>query len=290
MLSVARPVATEDAKSVLRFGIGVTGHRNSDEFYQGEPICGNAGIRRQNTGETTMKSLLRVGTKDLPWYENVTFTVHKTEELPAEPAKKNEIGDDEVPADAAEKKVLLRNVKVELLEYLTSKKHELRVNQMVNSTWAISPDVTSKLPAGKYVIQAVFDTTDKRESHPKILHVRLVSNEVTIVVNEPPKDGSAKAEILKAQARYLQFQRKYDDVIRLLEQVRRIDPARKDIYSHLGRAYELQGNLESAIREYRAYVNWARKQPRTGKGGPHDHADAIESTIKALEKKLSNKK
>jgi hypothetical protein len=58
----------------------------------------------------------------------------------------------------------------------------------------------------------------------------------------------------------------------------------------MGRAYELKGDLHAAIKEYRSYVEWARRQPKTGEDGLRDHADVIESTITALETRVKNVK
>lgn len=285
MLSVAT-----DATSPLVFDIGVTRYRESGEFYRGEPICVRVGMRRQNYTEATGKNLVQIGTKDNPWYKNITFTVHRIQETEVQPVSGSGVegGREKVVADD-KNKLLLNDVRLEQLGN-QSEKHELRTNEITRSFWAISPDVTSNLSAGKYTIQAIFDTTDIAKTHPEILCTNILSSEVTIVLNEPPSNNTTQVEIMEARARYLELQGKHDDVIALLEQVERLSPSRQEIHCRLGRAYELQGDIKNAIREYRIYVEWAKKQPATGKGGPRDHADAIESTIKALEARLSKEK
>lgn len=285
MLSVA-----SDTTSLLVFDIGVTRYRDSGEFYKGEPICVRVGMRWQNHVGAKRGNLIQIGTKDNPWYKNIAFTVHRIQETKVQPVSGSGVeGGSEKDTVGDKKKLLLNDIRIEQLGN-QSEKHELRTNEITRSFWAISPDVTSNLLAGKYTIQAIFDTTDIAKTHPEILCTNILSSEVTIVLNEPPGDNDAKIEIMEIRVRYLELQGKHDDVIALLEQVERQSPSRPEIHCRLGRAYELQGDIKNAIREYRIYVEWAKKQPTTGKGGPRDHADAIESTIKALEARLSKEK
>lgn len=267
-----------DPASPVVFDIGVTKYRDSGEFYQGEPICVRAGIRRESKGGETEKGLIKIGTKSLPWDRSLSFAVYRLEEGPTQPTNKT-----------TQRKVLLNGVHLEQLEP-RSDKYELRTNEVMRSFWAVSPNITSNLPAGRYLIQALFDTTDKTETHPEMLHVKLISREVPVVLGECPRDGRTEGDIIEAQARYLELRQKYDEAIVLLEKVRRMDPAKQEIHCRMGRAYELKGDLHAAIKEYRSYVEWARKQPRTGKNDLHDHADVIESTIRALEVRSKNVK
>ncbi len=276
-LNLAVSTGADLASSVV-FDIGVTKHRDSGAFYQGEPIWVRADIRRQAKGAETEMGLIWLGTRSLPWDGSLSFAVYSVEEKPTQPANETTRG-----------KAPLNDIPLEQLEP-RSEKYELGTNEILRSFWAISPNITSNLPAGRYLIQALFDTTDKRETHPEMLHIRLMSSEVPVVLGERPSDGSADVDIIKAQARYFGHRNKYDEEIALLEQVGRLDPARQEVHCRMGRAYELKGDLHAAIKEYRSYVEWARRQPKTGKDGLRDHADVIESTITTLETRAKNVK
>ena len=308
ILIVAQPSeANPKGKPVLIFRIGVSQYRDSGEFYQGEPIFIHAGIRRTDvdTNDIPRQEALQIGTEKLPWYQNVSFYVYKVEEVPLpkavppsptttpstpERAKQGLAADKQPAPPPTIKKTLLKNVAVKLVR-LPSKKHKLKVNEAARSSWAIDPISTSALLPGKYVIVATFDTTQRKESHPQIFHGKYQSKKVTIVINRPKTD-QAKAEILVAQATYSGRHQKYDDQIKLLTQASKLNPARGDIHCALGRAYELEGDIKTAIREYRAYVEWVRSLnlPRTAEDDRNDHADIIEQMVEIMEQKQAKQK
>jgi tetratricopeptide (TPR) repeat protein len=248
-------------------------------------------IARDKTAGEAGEKPLRIGTKELAWHKNVSFRVYKVEKAAAEgPARGGPEEGRSAPSKPIVGKLLLKDAKVEMWGPKPTKE-ELVVGELTRSFWAIDPSLTAKWPTGKYVIEAVFDTTDKQESHPYIFHGKLSSNEVTITINEPA-DDKAKVEVLMSQAEYCMYQQNnYDDAIGRFRQVLRLNPEKKEIHCHLGRAYELKGDIPTAIEEYRAYVDWVRslKRPRTGKDDINDHADIIESTIRALEKRSAEK-
>jgi len=141
------------------------------------------------------------------------------------------------------------------------------------------------------MIVATFDTTKRKESHPQIFHGKYRSKEVAIVINRP-KTEQAKVEILVAQAIYSGRHQKYDDQIKLLSQALKLNPAKKGLHNRLGRAYEFKGDIDTAIKEYRAYVKWVRslKRPRTGKDDINDHADRIERMVEKMEQRRAKEK
>lgn len=276
---LSRAVSTAaDPSPPVVFDIGVTKYRDSCEFYQGEPICVRAGIRRESKGDEKEKGLLMIGTRSLPWDRSLAFAMYRLEEDSTQITNKTTHG-----------KLLLNNIHFEQLEP-RSEKYELRTNEVLRSFWAISPDITSNLPAGRYLMQALFDTTNISETHPEMLHIKLMSSEMPVVLSERPRGGRAEVDILEAQARYLELRQKYDEAIALLEQVERLDPAKQEVHCRMGRAYELKGDRQAATKEYRSYVEWARKQPRTGKNDFHDHAEVIEGMIRALDARSKNVK
>lgn len=284
--------AYADDEVVLKCQVGVTANRDNDEFYQGEPILFRVNVKRV---DKKGKEKVLIGTNESPWYENVVVSVYRIKETPSEAATS-------APADTpanpdheddgtkiVKEKVLLKDVKAELCDRQPVIK-ELGMNKMARSFWAIDPVVTAKWPPGKYVIQAVYDTSKKQYSDPDIFKGTLQSNEVIIIVNEPEGD-EAKAEIFVLQAGYNIRQKKYDLAVKLLNQALQLDPAKKGIHCSLGRAYELKGDTEAAIKEYQAYVDWVRSlnRPRTGKDDINDYADRIEEHIKLLQKKTLGK-
>lgn len=299
--------ANPEGKSVLIFRIGVSRYRGSGEFYQGEPIFIHAGIRRTDveTNDIPRQETLRIGTEKLPWYKNISFYVYKLEEVPLpkavppsptttpstpERAKQGLTADKQPAPPPTIKKTLLKNVAVKLVR-LPSKKHKLKVNKAARSSWAIDPNSTSNLSCGKYVIEATFDTTQRKELHPHIFHGKYRSNGVIVVINKPEGDH-VKAEVLVAQATYSGRHQKYDDQIKLLRQAWKLNPARGDIHCGLGRAYELKGDIKTAIREYRAYVEWVRSLnlPRTAEDDRNDHADIIERMVENMEQRRAKKR
>jgi len=244
----ATPSIATNAYCSLIFDIGVTRYRGSGEFYKGEPICVRAGIRRQDHSKATEKDIIQIGAKDNPWYKDIIFTVYR---IQGAEGQSNQLYD------------------VHLEQIINqTEKNELKANEISRSFWAINPDGTSKLPAGRYSIQARFDTTVIAKKCPQIVYTNMLCSEVSVVLNEPPGDNSGKAEVVEAQARFFGLLGKHADEIALLKQVAHLTPSSKEIHCRIGRAYELQGDIENALREYRLYVEWAKKQPSTGKGGP----------------------
>ena len=272
----------------ILFRAGVSSYRDSGEFYQGEPVFISVGIRRlkMEANDIPPERTVPIGTPEIPWYRHVSIQLYRIEKAPATEGAQGP----QAPADRPFKKVWLPDVRVGL-SGSQPRKHELRVNEAARSSWCIDPVTTGKLRPGRYVIQANFDTIEKEEADRHIFHVRRQSHEIVIVVNEP-QGSHAKADVLSAQAKYLMIHRQYDDEIKLLKQVLELDPARKGIHCRLGRAYELKGNIDTAIKEYRTYVQWVRSLnlARTGKDDLNDHADVIEQGAKILEETRGKKK
>jgi hypothetical protein len=286
-LALAQPSeANPESKPVLIFGAGVSRHRDSGEFYQGEPIFIHVGMRRTDSNDMPQKEGLQIGTEKLPWYKNISVYLYKVEEV----FSPNTVPPLPVTAPHTTKKTLLKNVPIKLVRQ--PKKHKLlKVNKKTWSSWAIAPNLTSRLLPGKYVIEATLNTTKLKGAHPQIFHENYQSNEVSIVINRPKTD-QAKAEILIAQATYSGRHQKYDDKIKLLKQALKLNSARGDIRCGLGDAYQAIGDPDNAIKEYRAYVQWVRSLnlPRTGKGGRNEHADLIEQMVKNMEQRREKKK
>ena len=286
-LAAARTVAIAQNNSHLVFDIGVTKYRKSGWFYQGEPICVRAGVRRRpNNREATDIRPLQVGAKILPWYENITFTIYRIEKKEQSVKSTENIITHDGKTEASKMRLLVDDISVEKFGPQPNK-NKLKLNEIARSFWVIPPNVTSNLPPGEYTIQALFDTSHAVETNKEIFQVKLASSEILFALKKSPTDNRARAEIAKSQARFFEFQGKYREAVVLLEQAKHLDPSAKDIFCRLGRAYELQGDISNAIREYQVYLDWARKQSNTGKDGAYEHADTIESTVRALKRRLA---
>jgi len=282
----------------LVFMIGVSRYRDSGEFYRGEPIFVHAGMRRLDVNFVPKDKLMQIGIEKHPWYRNITFSVYRLEQVKsgehssgqprgtsvgAEPNDKPLSGKEPEEKAPEVRRILLKDVQVKLL-FKLSTRHKLKVNQKAWSSWVIDPNTTAGLSASKYLIKAMFDTMKEKKLDSKILRWKSESNEVTIVINQPITDA-AKADVLSGRAQYLGRTGKYADERKLLMQLQKIDPTEGRLHVRLGRAYELEGDIDSALKEYRAYVRWVRSLnlPRTGADDLNDHADIIEQQVKIME-------
>lgn len=286
ILTVSSLVLAENINAPVVFDVGITKYRDNGVFYQGEPICVRVGMRGRKAEGGATNNPIAIGTTILPWHNNVTLGLYRPKESTVIPSNEGRVGTGETSVSLFEKE-LLSDVKFELCGPQQNI-FELRPNNYAMSFWALSPNTTSNLPAGEYVIQAKYEMDGKSLMSDGPEDFDLASSEVLIVLSTPPKESAIDVEILEAQARYNELQQKYDESIVLLKKILSIDANKQEIHCQLGRAYELKGDLNTAIGEYQSYVKWARGQISTGKDGLHNHANVIESTIRALEKKISD--
>lgn len=286
MLIFSSLVLAENISVPVVFDIGITKYRDNGEFYQGEPICVRVGMRGREAKENAINMPIAIGTALTPWHNNIMLSLYSPRESTIKPSHDGYTDPEDV-SDSHIGKELLSDIKFELCGPQQNI-FELRPNNYVMSFWSLSPNTTSNLPAGEYVIQATYHMDGKSLMTDGAEDYDLVSSEVLLVLNTPQKESAIDIEILEAQARYIERQQRYDETIALLKQILSIDASKQEVHCQLGRAYELKGDLSIAIEEYQSYVKWARRQISTGKDGFHNHADIIESTIRALENKISD--
>ena len=299
--------APPEDKPLVAFSISVSSYRDGNVFYQGEPVFVTVGIRRTSNAQRGLPPdmMLRIGSAEFPWYKNLHVSLYSPEPLqtptqvpvapePALPSQQPEAAvQEQEPAgkDLIPKRILLKDARIAPLGP-QPKKEEMKVNEVLMSLWALDPQSSAAIPPGKYILQADLDTTSAAKANPDVSIVKCRSNEVAIVVSAPVTDQN-RVDVLSAQATYWERSAQYDNAIRLLEQISRLDPdpvRQTNVHLSLGRAYELKGDLDTAIEEYKTYVQRVRgaNLPRTGKDDTYDHAEIIESTIKALEQKRAN--
>ena len=283
ILIVSSLVLAENITEPVVFDIGITKYRDNGVFYQGEPICVRVGMRGRKAEGGATNIPIAIGTALHPWYSKITLGLYRSQESTIEPSHEGRVGTGNASAPQLGKE-LLSDVRFELCGPQQNI-FELRPNNFAISFWALSPNTTSNLPAGEYLIQAKYEMDGKSLMPDGTEDIDLASSEVLIVLNTPQKESAIDIEILEAQARYNELQQRHDESIVLLKQILSIDANKQEVHCQLGRAYELQGDLNAAIEEYQIYVKWARSQISTGKDGLHNHADVIESTIRALERK-----
>lgn len=266
----------KDILSSINFDIGVSRYRDNGEFYRGEPVFVHAGILKKQTDDS--EDFFRIGSSIAPWYRNIEFKVYKVSNNTAYTTITVS------SINTLDKMTIMQDVSVNLLRHAHGKQL-LKSREREQSSWYISPGATSQLPAGKYAIHAIYDTTKKPGMEPIKIH----SSIVIITITEAPDQKAVLCDILLAKARLFEYQLKPEEELRCLANGLLLDPSRMEIHSRMGRAYEIKGEDANAIREYRIYVDWARQQPKTGKDDRRNHADIIEKTINSLELKMHKK-
>ena len=277
VLAVHQACALGAEEASLELTVRVIDRRERGHHYRGEPLSVRVTLGRLRSG-TPQPDTSRLGTEKDPWFNHVAFYLYRIEERTTPDGTQAELVPvKQVPAKA---------------RYNRPGEQRLQAGQRISASWVVDHIFTSDLPAGRYCIEATFDTTARKESDPKLFRGKCQGKSATIVINEP-KDNMARADVLRAQGDYLTYHEgHYDEAIKLYLKALKLAPGKGRVHCGLGRAYELKGDPDNAINEYRAYVQWVRssKFPRTGEDDINDHADIIERQVKAMEERRTKAK
>jgi tetratricopeptide (TPR) repeat protein len=259
ILFLAAPLKSKAIeKYSLVFGAGITHNREANIFYQGEPIYISVSMRRTDSNDIPKKETLQIGTANVPWHKDVNITFYKLN-------NRTKLYD------------------VHVILYSGSSKNELtKVDEADSASWITEPNSTSKLSPGRYLIDVSFNETNIKIARPNI-SIEYRGNKIEVDINEP-KNNKQIAEVVSHQGEYYSRQKKQETAIKLFKQALVLDPTRQDIHCGIGRSYEISGDLDTAIKEYRIYVDWVHSLniPRTGGDDVNLHADIIENNIKIL--------
>ena len=274
IFAVTTNVSFANEKHTLVFGAGITHNRPDNIFYKGEPIYIHAGIRRTDSIDISQEETLKIGDVNAPWYGNIDIKYYKLEKT----------SDDMQQF----KKVLMRNVKMELL--FGSTINELKkANESSSTTWVYEPNLTSAFLPGKYIVDITLNENRLKQYKPNI-SVKYLSNAIEIEIQEP-NNNQEKSEVILNQGAFYSSKNKQEAAIKLFRQALELDPSKQKIHCNIGRSCELDGDIDNAIKEYQIYVDWVHSLdiPRTGGDDINLHADTIENNIKILEQ-VKNKK
>lgn len=279
-------------RPLVRVLVGVSQYRSHGDFYQGEPILFRVAIERLDSGDAT-PSALSVGSEKEPWHGRITVRLLRVENSPA-PVPSTQASSEATTRPASESvrsremaaTTVVENAKMSKYGPQT-RKNELEPKKRVTSYWLLSPESSSNLPAGAYMLEAVWDNGDAKQG-PASLRRTFKSKPVMISIHVP-KDNVARSEVLSAQAMLLADAQKYEEATTLYQEAMKLAPERKSLHSSLGRAYQAQGDRGNAVKEYRAYIRWVRSLSDLP-GEKREHlsrrADMVEREMNRLEAEM----
>ena len=295
VIQVVRVVADEGQKvPPVRLTLSVPGsvYASGEKgvVYQGMPIKGEVILQRMDSSEASAPPLV-IGGDKWAWYDKVKVLVWRMGSgADAEKSGAASGGSTGPAPDTTSSSVspagrtLVKEAQV-LKTGSQPVKPELKAGESARCYWKLPSSLSAKLAAGEYVLEAVLDAG--QQTDPSVLSGKVTSDEVRITIRVS-QDDRARGEVLSSQAEDMAVNGQYDQAVKLYQGALKLNPQNQKLHCSLGRAYDLQGDAENAVKEYRAYVQWVKSSniPRQGRDDIHDHARVIESEIKRLEAKL----
>ena len=261
----------------------------SRTYYQGEPIAVQValiderfhlkGPRREwkEKRKEVESQLLTVGNKEWPWFKGIAIQVEKVKKTKVK--KKADGGSSTVPV-LQEPDWAKRIVRPRPGAHV---KNQPGYHALIY-VFSIDLHASESLAVGRYIVKAAWDSTKPPARDMDIWHARLEAKPIQIVI-VPARTKEDKGKLAFCRASYYIRLKDFDAALREALKAEELFPSYQlsQCYVIAARAYQGKGDIRSAIRYYRKFLD-AHKEANVQRW---PYIKRLRQTVKLLEERLN---